>query len=276
MQLTRKEDISVYLYIKDTVIGPRYSEITTGESLTLTSTVNTWDMGYDIGLGFNPFKRHVLIDPVKDIYKDYSGLGRGLLYFDYVGETCLFGVEQQDRIKVYFGSTDLTNYKVNYITGQITSSEDLTSYSIDYEWNYVAVIDSWPYEDVPALPIVCVDMQKAAKSPLQLGGGDIRGAYWNIQIFANNKGERDDLMDLIYDNLYLRRCPLYLLPAGLPLLNGLYNEMFDSSLHNVYTSIFFENVQKRLSGLPQWGFYEQERINRYRAEITFDTRTYKN
>jgi hypothetical protein len=276
MRLSRKEDISVYLYIKDTVIGPRYPEIATEESLTLTSTVNTWDIGYDIGLGFNPFKRKVLVDPVKQVYKDYSGLGRGLLYFDYIGETCLFGVEQQDRVKVYDGSTIASNYKINYITGQVVTSDDLTDYLVDYEWNYVSVIDSWPYEDVPSLPFISVDSQQAKKSPLQLGGGDIRDGYWNVQIFANNKGERDDLMDLVYDNLYLRRCPLYLLPAGLPLQNGLYNEMFDSSLHDTYTSLFFENVQKRLSGLPQWGFYEQEKVNRYRAEITFDTKTYRN
>lgn len=273
MRLTRNEDISVYLYIKDTVIGPRYSEITTGQSLTQSAT-GVWDIGYDEGLGFHPFRRRVT-NP-DGSFTDYSGLGRGLLYFDYVGETCLFGSEQQSIVTVYSGATVASDYEVNYITGQVVSDIDLSSYLVDYEWNYVSVIDSWPYEDVPELPVVCVDMQTGKKSPLQLGGGDIRDAYWNIQIFANNKGERDDLMDLIYDNLHMRRCPLYLLSSGLPLQNGLYNQSFDSSLHNVYTSIFFENVKKRLSGLPQWGFYEQERINRYRAEITFDTKTYRN
>jgi hypothetical protein len=273
MRLTRKEDVSVYLYIKDTVIGPRYSEVATGESLTSVAT-NLWEMSYDSELGFHPFRRRVT-NP-DGSYTDHSGLGRGLLYFDYVGETCLFGIEQQDIVKIYDGSTLASGCKINYITGQVISSDDLSGYLVDYEWNYVSVIDSWPYEDVPALPIVCVDMQQSKKSPLQLGGGDIRDAYWNVQIFANNKGERDDLTDLIYDNLYLRRCPLYLLPSGLPLQNGLYNEMFNSSVHDTYTSLFFENVQKRLSGLPQWGFYEQERINRYRAEITFDTQTYRN
>lgn len=275
MRLTRKEDISVYLYIKDIVIGPRYSEVSTGESLTLVST-NTWDIGYDYDLGMHPFRRRVITDPVNNTYVDYSGLGRGILYFDYIGETCLFGVEQQNIVKVYNGLDTATDYKVNYITGQIISSQDLTNYLVDYEWNYVSVIDSWPYDDVPPLPFVCIDMQKANKLPLQLGGGDIRDGYWNIQIFARNKGERDDLMDLIYDNVYQRRCPLYLLSSGLPLQNGQYNEMFDSSVHNTYTSLFFENIRKNLTGLPQWGFYEQEQVNRYRAEITFDTRTYSN
>jgi hypothetical protein len=260
--------------MKDVVIGPRYSEVTTGASLTAVGN-NTWDISYDSDLGLHPFRRRVS-DPTTGMYNDHSGLGRGILYFDYIGETCLFGVEQQDIVRVYAGATVASGYKVNYITGQIVSDQSLSSHLVDYEWNYVSVIDSWPYEDVPPLPVVCVDMQKAGKSPLQLGGGDIRDGYWNIQVFANNKGERDDIMDLVYDNVYQRRCPLYLLPSGLPLKNGLYNEMFDSSVHDIYTSIFFENIQKRLSGLPQWGFYEQERTNRYRAEITFDTRTYRN
>ena len=33
MQLIRKEDISVYLYIKDQVLGPRYAEPYLGASL---------------------------------------------------------------------------------------------------------------------------------------------------------------------------------------------------------------------------------------------------
>lgn len=275
MRLTRKEDISVYLYLKDVVLGPRYSEAAIGESLTRVGA-NVWDIGYDYLLGKHPFRRRVVIDPPTNLYKDYTGLGRGMLYFDYVGETCLFGIEQQDIVRLYNGATTASGYRVNYITGQILSDQDLSSYSIDYEWNYISVIDSWPYEDVPPLPIVCVDMQSAGNLPLQLGGGEIRDGFWNVQVFANNKGERDDIIDLIYENIYQRRCPLYLLPSGLPLQNGLYNEMFDSSIHNIYSSMFFENIQKRLSGLPQWGFYEQEQINRYRAEITFDTRTYRN
>jgi len=264
MKLTRQEDISVYLYIKDMVIGPRYYESTIGDSLTQVET-NLWNIDYDEELDIHPFQR-----------PEYSGLGRGLLYFDHLGETCLFGIEQVSSLRVYQGATVASGYRVNYLKGQIETSQDLSNYLVDYEWNYVAVIDAWPYEDVPALPIISIEMQSGDKSPLQIGGGDIRNASWNLEIFANNKGERDDLLDTIYNELYLRRCSIYSLSKGLPLdMKGFYNLEFDSSINNEYKYLHFENIEKRLTGLPRWGFYSQELINRYRAQITFDTIAYK-
>ena len=38
MKLTRKEDVSLYLYIKDCVVGPEFYEIAESESLTEVST----------------------------------------------------------------------------------------------------------------------------------------------------------------------------------------------------------------------------------------------
>jgi hypothetical protein len=264
MRLTRKEDISLYLYIKDVTVSPQYYEITTGASLTSAGN-NLWNIGYDTELGIHPFKRG-----------DYSGLGRGLVYFDHVGACSLFGIEQSDLIRVYDGATVASGYRVNYLTGQIETSEDLTGYNVDYEWNYVSVIDAWPAEDVPALPIISIEMQEADKSPLQLGGGDIRNAFWNIEIFASNKGERDDLVDTIYDSLYQRRCTIYTFPSGLPLnMYGFFNASFDTSAHSEYKHLIFENIDKKLTGLPSWGFYSQELLNRYRAGITFDTIAYK-
>ena len=258
MQLTRKEDISLYLYLKDIVIGPEYMEISEGETLTLVSP-GVWEMGHLTNLC--PLRRGRC-----------SGLGRGVLYFDVTDYCCIFGTEQSDIVKVYKGVDEETSYSVNYIDGQILSSSNLTDYKVDYWWNYVAVIDAWPNDDVPPLPVVSLLLVEGDKLPLQLGGGDIRNAFWNIQIFGSNKGERDDLMDIIYDSLYNKRCQIYDLATGLPLgRDGTFNSSFSSNLHEYYKSLHFENVKKSLSGLPQWGFYSQEQINRYRAEITFET-----
>jgi len=266
MNLTRQEDISLYLYIKDVVLGPHYAETETGQSLTQVST-GLWDIGYgdNTDTTHYPFKR-----------SDSSGRGRGLLYFDYVGETSIFGSEQTGIVNIYNGAVTASGYRVNYLAGQIESNDDLSSYSVDYEWNYVSVLDAWPRDNVPFLPVVSIELQRGQPLPLQLGGGDIREGYWNLQIFGKNKGERDDLMDIIFAGLDSRRCPMYTFPSGLPLIGGgFYNGLFSTTVHTEYTSLFFENVKKKLSGLPQWAFYEKEQINRYRAEITFETKTYR-
>jgi hypothetical protein len=262
MQLTRQEDISLYLHVRDMILGPYYSEIAEGEELLQTSA-GVWDVSYDTEL--DPFIRD-----------GYGGLGRGMLYFDRSGTDCIFGTEQSSIVRVYSGSTTASAYSVNYLRGQILTTQDLTGYNVDYEWSYISVLDAWPFEDVPPLPVVSIELQDSRGLPLQLGYGDIRSAYWNIQIFASNKGERDDIMDILYDGIYQKRCPVYTFSNGLPLLrDGTYNSAFSAEYDSLYRYLFFENVKKGLSGLPQWGFYSQETVNRYRAEITFETSAFK-
>jgi hypothetical protein len=268
MRLQRKEDISMYLYIKDVVIGPRYSEISTGMSLTPAGKPNIWNMEFDLELNKDPFRR---------LEQDINGIGRGLLYFDYTGETSIFGVEQSNIVKVYNGATTASGYSVNYLNGQVVSNQDLSGFSVDYEWNYVSVLDAWPWDEVPPLPIITIERDDGRSKGLQLGGGDIREGNWTIEIFTNNNGERDDMLDVIWENIYMRRCPLYNLEKGLPLdFGGLYNEQFNTDYEPLYSSMYFDDAEKRLTGLPKWGFYDHEIINRYRAQITFTTRNYKN
>jgi hypothetical protein len=64
MKLTRQEDVSLYLYIRDSVIGVQYAELSEGESLTLAES-GKWDMSYSEELEIHPFKR-----------SNYNGLGR--------------------------------------------------------------------------------------------------------------------------------------------------------------------------------------------------------
>lgn len=266
MKLTRQEDVSLYLHIRDRVIGPQYSEL--AENYTLVSGTGAWDIPYETSLEIYPFKRD-----------GYSGLGRGLVYFDMVGDDCCFGVEQTNMITISDGVTTLINgsdYYINYLTGQVHSILDLSTFSVDYHWNYVSVLDAWPSDDVPALPIVSIELQRGESLPLQLGGGDIRDGEWNIEIFANNKGERDDLMDVIYEGVYNKRCPIYLFSTGLPLLrSGLFNPAFILEEQPNYPHLTFENVEKSLTSLPRWGFYENEVINKFRASISFRTLAYK-
>lgn len=258
MRLTRQEDVSLYLYLKDCVIGPEFYEITSGDTLSQDSSVK-WMINYTT--------RH----PAP------TDRGRGILSFDVCSGICNFGTEQSGVVSVYQGMTEATSYSVDYLGANIYTMQNLTGYNVDYCWHYVSVLDAWPYEDVPSLPIVSLELLEAYGSPYQLGGGEIRNGFWNIQIFASNKGERDDLMDTIYDKLRLRRCPVYRFENGLPLIrNGTFNTNFTANLHSNFKYLHFDSVKKSLSGLPSWGFYGSERINRNRAEITFNTLAYEN
>lgn len=257
MQLTRKEDISLYLYVRDCVIGPEFYEVSEAETLSAAGA-GIWQMSTSSDM-------------------ESFGRGRGLLYFDVEDGRCLFGTEQSETVEVYSGGTTASGYTVDYLGGRIFSSEDLSSYNVDYLWNYVGVLDAWPYTNVPPLPLVSIELQEAHATGLQLGYGDIRNAYWNIQIFATNKGERDDLMDVIYAGIHHKRCSIYEFDSGLPIKrNGTFNESFNLNLNAYFKSLQFDNVRKALTGLPSWGFYSQELINRYRAEITFETKAYEN
>jgi len=264
MKLTRQEDISVYVYLREKIITPQYAEFSEGYSLNQAET-GVWNIGYEESLQMYPFARD-----------NHSGYGRGLLFFDVSGDMCNIGSEQTEMVKVFDGATQISGSVINYKTGQLYDNRDLSSCRVDYYWHYIATVDAWPYEDVPPLPIVSIEIQRGDKAPLQLGGGDIRETDWNVQIFATNKGERSDLVDIIFDGLHQKRCSIYTFNSGLPLdRDGTFNSNFNLDSHANYTSLFFENVEKRLTSLPRWGFYENETINKFRAEITFETKAYK-
>ena len=280
MKLHRQEAISMHLYIKDTIIAPQYAEISTGMSLSPATTLinnqvvalpNTWNLEYDddVDYGKEPFRR---------LEKDIDGLGRGLLYFDYDSAgTTMVGVEQTNRLTVYSGSdiVPALSYQINYLNGQLISTLDMSNYTVDYEWHFISVVDAWPWDEVPKLPIVTIFRGDADSYGYQLGGGAIREGNWVVEIFATNRGERDDLLDVIYEKTYMRRCPLYTFNNGLPLgFDGLYNNNFTTDLVVNQTAMYFDDVRKKLTGLPSWGFYDHELINRYRAQVTFTTRNY--
>ena len=221
------------------------------------------------------------IDPFERGEYDGQGEGRGLIYFNHPDDpgtnySCGFYTEQTNMITVYNDSmTVISGYAVDYLKGRVLYSGPETLSYIDYSWHYVSVVDAWPYEAIPQLPIVSVMKTSADRSGLQLGAGHIRSTDWNVQIFANDKGERDDLIETIFDGLYLRSCPFYDFSNGSPLdYDGTFNTNFDGETIDDYSSIDFDNVESSLTGLPDWGFYKTETLNKYRAEVTFSSMIY--
>jgi hypothetical protein len=266
MRLTRKEDLSVYLYIKENLVNPQYCELTTAATLTQDGT--KWVLEYPeelTELKIVPFARN-----------GFTGAGRGIPYFDFSDSGSDFSTEQTTNITVYNGVTPITGYTTNYIYGYVETDQDLTGCTADYQWCLASVVDEFPHENITGTPVISIENVTGHTSPLQLGIGEIRNADWNLQIFASNKGERDDLLDIIFDGLHNKRCPIYDLSGGLPLLkSGFFNTNFSTTLVPAYSSLFFSNTKRTLTGLPSWGFYSTEKFNRYRGQITFNTEVFK-
>jgi len=269
MELIRCIKYSILLYIQNCILATNYAEENTDMSLTSIGN-NTYNIEYD--------------DNWVDIFDrgEYAGQGegRGLVYFNtptiLSNYSCSFVNEQTRMVTVYDDvDTVVSGCRINYKKGQIVYDGPQIPSTIDYYWNYVSTIDGWPHEDLPQLPIVSVLEQDFDTVGIQLGGGDKTRQSWHIELFANNKGERDDLRSIIYDGLNLRSCPLYAFSKGIPLdKNGFFNNNFDSSLIQNRSNIQFLDVKTSITGLPDWGFWQTETVNKFRASINFSTQVY--
>ena len=126
----RKEDLSVYLYLKDRLLAD-FIEFEEKDELLYSNDLSsdTTDV-YQIQ-SFSepsPYER-----------------GRGLVYFDdltgqqLVNDTTFSGTpEQSNRVTVY--DTDLNvisdqNYMIDYIDGRIITTTSVVPKYIDYFWN---------------------------------------------------------------------------------------------------------------------------------------------
>lgn len=269
MELLRSEVSSIFYYIKNCVLGANWAEQNLEQSVTEIES-GIYQIGYD--------------DDWIDVFSlgEYPGQGegRGLLYFNIPttpsNYSCNYATEQTTAIALYnnLGIT-VSGYTIDYLKGRIlyTGTENLDT--IDYYWHYVSVIDAWPHKELPQLPIVSVLHERFDRKGFQLGGGHKRFMDWNIEIFANNKGERDDLLEIIFDSLNNRHCSLYSFTNGYPLMyDGTFNPDFTLTRVPNYSIVDFLNVEASITGLPNWGFLQTEDLNKYRAAINFSTEVY--
>ena len=264
MELLRSHSFSILLYLKNCILGTKWAEKTEKADLTLASP-NTYQLEYDTGW----------VDIFDRGESESQGLGRGLVYFDLPSNDsyydCVYGIEQTNMVQVYNNSnTVVSGYMVNYKKGEIVYNGGETLSKVDYYWNYISVIDEWPDVVVPTLPIVVLMRDSWDRGGIQLGPGHKDTYEWHIEIFGRNKGERDDLIDTIFNGLHNRGCTFYKFTNGLPLnKQGFFNPKFTLDRVTNFSRITFSKVQHSLSGLPDWGFIQTDIINKYRAEITF-------
>jgi uncharacterized protein YlaN (UPF0358 family) len=289
MYKLRKEDTSLYLHLKDIILSP-FIEKQEYENLILkpemsSDTSNVYQI--EATTEPSPFDR-----------------GRGLTYFDADTnvDSCLVNTvtfsgtpEQSDRIVVYNNYGVVipdTKYMVDYLDGRIIAEKGVEPTYIDYHWNYISVVDEWSAITASNPPVVVLDINGTDKTGYQLGAGKkiIRKA--TIHVFATSPAERNDIIEVIFDALYLNNCPLYELSEGSVLdYDGLFYgrrttmdktaTLFSRATVSGTGNMEFNDVSSRHINLPLAMSKGTDDImlsdlNAYRSKVTFDLVSYTN
>jgi hypothetical protein len=312
MRSLRKEDLSLYLYIKDIVLRP-FQETEENVQLQLMPElcdVDSYVYQYVSNLEPSPTER-----------------GRGWVYFNppsgtlpcqpYTtvsgrngdGELTSYGIpEQTNQIVVYNNGVELDwrDYMVDYLDGRIITQNKLTNPTIDFTWNYVSVVDEWAAIEAADPPVIVIDVHGTDKAGYQLGGGKKSVRKVDIHVFASDPAERNDIVETLYDGLFNRSCPLLNFPTGSVLdydgtfygrkkakdtalelgidvsseeyVNKL-TFLFDRERATNVSSLFFDSVTARHVNLPLIMTRGTDEVmlsdlNAYRSKVSFDMFTY--
>jgi hypothetical protein len=247
MRSLRKEDTSLYLYIKDVVLRDFVETIEYAE-LTLMPEL----------CGMDSYVYEINMD---DMIPSPRERGRGLVYFDSLEDyidvndiavdlvslsACshlptVSGIngdgdyidrgtpEQSRRITVYEHAepilctgvpttsgipVDWREYMIDYVDGRIITTRELTNPSITYTWNYISVVDEWAAIEAADPPVVVIDMYGTDKAGYQLGGGKKSTRKVDLHIFASDPAERNDIVEALYDGTFNKSISILDLPTG--------------------------------------------------------------
>lgn len=245
-------DLSVINYLKYEVLPPAFTESVEGELLVPHATIAG---SYVTNSTIEP-------SPVSP--------GRGWVPFDeaVVGGNLVVDTtaEQAGQITVYGATT----YKIDYPNGRIFDVDAVPT-SVDYNWNYVSVIEGWPGSEPPPLPIVAVDMERALKSGYQLGGGSRDTVDGTVYVFATDEGEKRDITDVIYQSFFSRTIPIRNWHEGGYLdYDGTYADFSPAPVSGLSQAAFL-NVEAALNiSHADWS-----ELNRHRSKISFTLEVFK-
>jgi len=293
MRKLRKEDLSLYYFIKDVVLTD-FIEKEEEVCLSYMPEVSCEDS--------------LVYEALTSMAPNPTERGRGWVYFDEGFEACLCNTatcsgtpEQSNRVTVYASTTSggteqLTpisdqDYIVDYLDGRIITSGTVTPKYVTYYWNYVSVVDEWAAVEAADPPVIVIDIFGTDKMGYQLGGGRKAVRKVDIHIFASHTAERNDLVETIYDGLYLKSAPLYEFPEGTVLdYDGTWygrkqnlnkqETLFDrATMSGIIGNMEFENVTARHVNLPLLMTRNRNEVmlsdlNAYRSKISFDLVSY--
>lgn len=308
MSVLRKEDLSLYLYLKDTVLK-NFQESVEYAPLTLVQNL----------CGVDSF----VYAHIHDIEPSPTERGRGWLYFDTpnISSPCepfpsvsgingdglsAYGTPEQSSKVILYETTysglqvvDWKDYMIDYVDGRIITNRQLTDPKVSYTWNYVSVVDEWSAVEAANTPVIVIDVNSTNKSGYQLGGGKKSNRRVDIHIFASNTAERNDLSEVIYDGLYNKSCPLYDFRSGAVIdYDGTFygrkhlldrdpdptdktSFLFDRHILQGINTLYFDSVVSRNVSLPLVMSTSREGVmlsdlNAYRSRINFNMYSYDN
>lgn len=299
MKLFRKEDLSLSSYIRDIVLSD-FVEYEENIPLQLMPDICDIDS--------------YVYEALTEMVPPPNERGRGWLYFDCVsgtndhecyntvsgtdfkGTTITGIAEQSKRVIVYetiLAGTVVVpeeDYMIDYIDCRIITNRKLDNPIVTYYWNYVSMVDEWAVIEAADPPVIVIDMHGVDKAGYQLGGGKRSVRKVDIHIFASSPAERNDIVDTLYDGLYLKSCLLQSFPNGTTLdydgtfhgrrdqeggilnkLTYLYNR---EGVQNV-SRLQFESVTARHVNLPLLMTRGTDEVmlsdlNAYRSKVSFD------
>jgi hypothetical protein len=152
------------------------------------------------------------------------------------------------------------------------------------------VVDEWSLVRTAKPPIVVIDINGISKEGYQLGPGSKNNPTVDLHIFAGSSSERTDLIDVIYNGLYLKSAPIYEFPTGDVLdYDGTFygrKDNYDrgstlfsrntlSNLGETIGGLRFDNVVARNVRMPDMLTRDRNEVmlsgyNNFRAKISFD------
>lgn len=307
MRSMRKEDLSLYHYIKEIVLLD-FIEMDEMIPLVYVPKLSSVDNDAD------PLTNILIYAAGTNAFPSPIERGRGWVYFDTVSGTtttpcqpytivsgtradglpAVGTPEQSEMVTVYdsnFNVVSGTSYMIDYIDGRIvTDDATLDLAYVTYHWYYVSIVDEWETVQSANPPIVVIDIFGTDKSGYQLGAGKKVFRKVNLHVFASSSAERKDIVEALYDGLYLKSCPLYDFPLGDVLdYDGTFygrkdnpnklTSLFDRTDNkNVIGNLKFENVSARNVGLPPILSRNREEVmsdlNAYRSKVSFDLVSY--
>ncbi len=306
MKNIRKEDLSLYLYIKDIVLKD-FREEEEYAQLQLMPEL----------CGYSSY----VYECVTELSPSPSEQGRGWVYFDSPSDgifcepypnfdglngdgVSAFGTPEQSNSIILYETTssglsvvDWKEYMIDYIDCRIISQRKLNIPKVSFIWNYISVVDEWALVEAANPPVIVIDLSGTDKKGYQLGGGKKSIRKCDIHIFAGNTAERNDISETIYDGLFNRSCPLYDFPTGSVLdydgtfygRRGLLDRdpdpvnkltyLFDRSKVLTNSKLQFDSVSSRNINLPLVMTRSQDDVilsdlNAYRAKVSFDMFSY--
>jgi len=308
MRQLRKEDLSLYYYIKHIAL----IDFIESEEIAYLNRLELHESCEDNVRIYEALTEWCNVD---EVAPNPTERGRGWVYLDCYttsGTQCspytlvsgtdnngvsIFGIQEQSNIvrlyDVNMQEIPNTDYMVDYIDGRIIISDPTvpTPVYIDYSWYYISVVDEWAAIEAANPPVVVIDVHGTDKVGYQLGIGKKAIRKVDLHIFSSNPAERNDIGETLYDSLYNNSCPVYNFPDGTMLeYDGTWYGRKNttdklSSLFNPTTStaiignLMFDNITSRNISLPLVMTRDRNEVmlsdlNAYRSKISFDLVSY--